>query len=238
MERLVTWARTWLGLHISPAQADAFRRYLQALQTWNQRFNLTAIREPEAILAKHFLDSLSVLTVTGCLDGQRVVDVGAGAGFPGLPLKILCPAMRLTVVESVAKKAAFCRHVADTLALDGVTVLAERAESVGRQAAHREAYDWALARAVARLPILAEYLLPLVRLGGAMVAQKGETAVAEAQEAQDSLALLGGALEKIHPLTLPGIAETRYLVLVRKVAATPPRYPRRPGIPSKRPLGV
>ncbi len=236
MRDLTSLAQRWLHWRLTPPQQAAFDRYLAELLTWNQRFNLTAIREPDQIVVKHFLDSLSVLTVTGCLDGRRVIDVGTGAGFPGLALKIACLDMRLTLVESVGKKADFCRHMVEVLGLEGVEVIAARAEEVGQQPAHREAYDWAVARAVARLPILAEYLLPLVRVGGAMLAQKGETGPAEVQDARRALALLGGELERVQPLTLPGITETRYLILVRKRAATPAGYPRRVGVPAKRPL--
>jgi len=236
MADLAHLSQTWLSVPLTSQQVAALTRYQQELLDWNQRINLTAIREPEQIATKHFLDSLSVLTATGCLNGQRVIDVGTGAGFPGLVLKIACPEMRLTLLESVGKKADFCRHIVATLGLEDVEVVHGRAEEVAHWDAHREAYDWAVARAVARLPILAEYLLPFVRLGGAMLAQKGETGPAEAQEAQRALEMLGGRLEKIHSLTLPGIAETRYLIVARKVSATPARYPRRPGIPSKRPL--
>jgi len=230
METLAHLAYRWLALDLSAAQQQAFQRYLEELLHWNQRFNLTAIREPEAILTKHFLDSLSVLRVTGCLNGRRVIDVGTGAGFPGLVLKIGCPFMRLTLVESVNKKAAFCRHMV------AVKVWVGRAEDLGHDPAHREQYDWAVARAVARLPILAEYLLPFVRLGGAMVAQKGENGPVEVQAARHALEVLGGELEHMQGLTLPSITETRYLIVVRKRAATPALYPRRAGIPAKRPL--
>ena len=236
MHKLTRWAQAWLGLRLTSQQRVAFERYRQELIAWNQRINLTAIRDPEQMLSKHFLDSLSVLKATGCLNGQRVADVGTGAGFPGLVLKIACPAMRLTLIESVGKKAKFCRHIVETLGLENVEVLTARAEEIGQQEGHREAYDWAVARAVAQLPILAEYLLPLVRLEGHMLAQKGETAPREAQEATRALQILGGKLEKIETVELPGIVETRHLVVIRKVAATPVRYPRRPGMPAKKPL--
>jgi 16S rRNA (guanine527-N7)-methyltransferase len=197
---------------------------------------LTAIRDPEAVEAKHFLDSLSCLKVMACHANLRVVDVGTGAGFPGLVLKIACPAWRVTLVEANNKKVAFCRHVVDMLGLKGVHIVHARAEDLGRDPSHRESYDWAVARAVARLPILAEYLLPLVRIGGRMLAQKGETGPAEAQEAEGVLRILGGELAQVVPVDVPGIAGDRYLVIARKVAPTPARYPRRPGIPAKRPL--
>jgi 16S rRNA (guanine527-N7)-methyltransferase len=165
-----------------------------------------------------------------------LIDVGTGAGFPGIPLKILYPNLRLTLVESVGKKAMFCQHVVRVLGLDHVEVVKARAEEVGQDPAHREQYDWAAARAVANLNILSEYLLPLVKLGGTMLAQKGESGPAEAQSAEKAMKLLGGNLRELVQVNLPGVAEDRYLVLVDKVAATPPKYPRKAGIPAKQPL--
>ncbi|HEY58045.1 MAG TPA: 16S rRNA (guanine(527)-N(7))-methyltransferase RsmG [Anaerolineae bacterium] len=233
LRRLV---QTHFGLHLTLQQCAALETYKQELLGWNQRVNLTAIREPEAVDAKHFLDSLSCLRVLGRRPEQRIVDVGTGAGFPGLVLKIACPSWEVTLVEAVGKKVAFCRHIVETLGLEGVEVLHTRAEELGHDPAHREAYDWAVARAVARLPILAEYLLPLVRVGGAMLAQKGETGPAEAQEAEYAIRVLGGELDRVVPVEVPGVAEDRYLIVVRKVAPTPARLPRRAGVPAKRPL--
>jgi 16S rRNA (guanine527-N7)-methyltransferase len=144
--------------------------------------------------------------------------------------------MQLTLVESIGKKANFCEHVVAKLGLTGVEVIQIRAEELGRLAAHREQYDWALARAVAIMPVLLEYLLPLVRVGGSVLAMKGDSGPAEAQTAENATKLLGGHLRQLHPLTLPGVVEERYLVVVDKVAATPERYPRRVGVPAKRPL--
>ncbi len=226
----------WLGIHLTPQQQEALAIYKRELLAWNKRVNLTAIRDPKTVETKHFLDSLSCLRVTGCPPGLRLIDVGTGAGFPGLVLKIACPSWRVTLVEAVGKKAAFCQHMVNLLGLKEVEVLHARAEELGHAPAHREAYDWAVARAVARLPILAEYLLPLVRVGGRMLAQKGETGPAEAQEAEYAIRVLGGELERVVPVAVPGVAEDRYLIVVHKVAPTPAQYPRRPGIPAKRPL--
>jgi 16S rRNA (guanine527-N7)-methyltransferase len=236
METLAAGARSLLHLTLTPAQLAAFQAYADELRAWNEKFNLTAITDLEGIQVKHFLDSLSVLKAAPSLAGRRVVDVGTGAGFPGLPLRIVCPDLRLTLVEATGKKVTFCQAVVDRLQLAGVTVVKARAEEIGRDPAHREQYDWALARAVAEMPVLAEYLLPLVRRGGHILAQKGETGPAEAQAAEGAARRLGGQLKQVLPVELPGIVETRYLVVFAKVAATPPAYPRRPGVPNKTPL--
>jgi len=236
MNELARHAREIIDIQLSSAQLSALKRYEEELIEWNQQLNLTAIDQPEKIRIKHFLDSLTCLKAMRDTPMDRVVDVGAGAGFPGLPLKIVCPPMRLTLVESVGKKASFCQHVVDTLGLENVTVLAERAEVVGTLPEHRERYDWALARAVAALPVLAEYLLPLVQIGGRVLAMKGESGPAEAHASERAFQLLGGHLRQLLPVTLPGVEEQRYLVVIDKVAATPDRFPRRVGIPSKRPL--
>lgn len=224
------------GVRLSGGQAAALAAFERQLVEWNDRFNLTAIRDAEGIRTKHFLDSLSCALAWKQGPPRRLIDVGTGAGFPGLPLKILYPSIRLTLVESVGKKAGFCRHVVEALGLRAVEVLHARAEQVGQLPAHREAYDQAVARAVAALPVLAEYLLPLVAVGGSMLAQKGQAAPAEVQQAERALKILGGEMRQLIPVTLPGVVEDRYLVLVDKVAATPAAYPRGPGIPARKPL--
>ena len=238
MDTLARHVRDMLGIHLRPAQVMAFEKYERALLDWNAKINLSAVRDPQDIRVKHFLDSLTCSLALREARMERVIDVGTGAGFPGLPLKIVFPTMRLTLVESVGKKADFCRHVTSVLGLEGVEVIRGRAEAVGREAAHREQYDWALARAVAGVPVLAEYLLPLVRLGGRMLAMKGESGPAEAHAAEQTLRLLGGQLRQLVPVHVPGVVEERYLVVVEKVAATPAAYPRRAGLPAKRPLPV
>jgi 16S rRNA (guanine527-N7)-methyltransferase len=241
MEKLILGAHD-LGLELTAKHLAAFELYRRELQAWNQRMNLTAIDDTEGILVRHFLDSLSCVLAFRQPEagrsaaGARLIDIGAGAGFPGIPLKIVCPTIQLTLVEATAKKAGFLEHLQAQLELDGVTVINARAEELGQDPAHRERYDWAVARAVAEMSVLAEYLLPLVHVGGHCLAQKGEKAAAEATAAESAINLLGGRLIKLVPVELRGLAETRFLVLVNKVAPTPAKYPRRPGMPSKRPI--
>lgn len=236
MENLTQGVQDLLHIHLTPRQAAVFDLYERELLEWNARFNLTAIRDSQGIRVKHFLDSLTCYLAIYDTPASRLIDVGTGAGFPGIPLKILCPSMRLTLVESVGKKAEFCRHLVETLNLEGVEVLQARAEEAGQMPQHREKYDWAVARAVASLPVLVEYLLPLVRIGGKVLAQKGESGPAEAHQAERAMQLLGGRLHQVVPVTLPGVAEERFLIVVDKRHATPQQYPRRPGIPAKNPL--
>jgi 16S rRNA (guanine527-N7)-methyltransferase len=236
MEKWVKDLKTLVGIQLTARQIAAFQRYEDELLEWNSRMNLTAIRDREGIRTKHFLDSLSCILAFRERPPERLIDIGTGAGFPGIPLKIIYPRMKLTLVESVGKKLEFCRHIVETLDLEDVTLLQARAEALGQDRAHRERYDWAVARAVANLPVLAEYLLPLVSLGGKMLAQKGESAHAEAVAAEKAIRVLGGELQQIIPVLVPGIAEERYLIVVDKVATTPPGYPRRVGLPARRPI--
>ena len=236
IERLRDWAKERLGLSLSARQVEAFAWYLDELLRRNAQQNLTAVVDPLGIAVKHFLDSLTLVPLLGQAASGRMVDVGTGAGFPGLPLRIVCPGLRLVLVEATGKKAEFCRSIVEGLGLKGVEVLHARAEEVGRDPQHRQRYDVATARAVAALPVLLEYLLPLVRVGGRVLALKGENAAVEAHGSQRALELLGGRLQQLHPVELPGVAEPRYIVEVEKTAATSEIYPRRTGIPAKRPL--
>jgi 16S rRNA (guanine527-N7)-methyltransferase len=236
MEKLIREARELLGLHLNDRQVAALASFERELLDWNDQFNLTAIRDVDGIRSKHFLDSLSCVLAWKDHPPRSMIDVGTGAGFPGIPIKILYPSMRLTLVESVEKKANFCRHMVGILNLDATEVLTARAEDVGQMPDHREAYDWAVARAVADLPALVEYLLPLVAVGGSILAQKGQSAPAEVHRAGNAMMLLGGVLRLLVPVALPGVVEERFLVVVDKVATTPKNYPRKPGIPGKKPL--
>ncbi len=236
MDKLAQHAQELFHIHLTGRQVMALVTYERELLDWNKKFNLTAIRDSESIRTKHFLDSFSCVLAWGANPPRRLIDIGTGAGFPGLPLKVLYPAMKLTLVESVGKKAMFCEHIVRMLGMENVEVIKGRAEDIGHNPEHREKYDWAVARAVAGLNVLVEYLLPLLRMGGSMIAQKGESGPAEAQLAEPAMKLLGGKLRQVIPVNLPGVADDRFLLVIDKSAATPPKYPRKAGLPLKQPL--
>jgi 16S rRNA (guanine527-N7)-methyltransferase len=236
MEKLAQDALQLFNLRLAERQVAMLAAYERELIEWNRKFNLTAIRDEESIRAKHFLDSFSCALAWKANPPKTLADVGTGAGFPGIPLKIVYPNMKLTLVESVGKKAMFCQHIAEILGLENVSVIHARAEDLGQQGEHRERYDCAVARAVANLNVLSEYLLPLVKIGGVMLAQKGESGPAEAQSAEKAMRVLGGKLRQLILVNLPGVADDRYLVVADKAAATPPKYPRKAGMAAKTPL--
>ena len=250
MELLRQGARE-LGLILGDRHLEAFERYYRELSCWNERFNLTTVTRYEDVQIKHFLDSLSCLLALGGGGNHRIpdtvplqtesrplwcLDVGSGAGFPGIPLKIMLPEIKLTLVEATGKKARFLQHMVQVLHLDRVQVLNARVEDVGHMPGHREEYDIVVARAVAHLRVLSEYCLPLCRVGGRMVAPKGEDAQQETSEARVALETLGGGQTEVKPVDLSGLQPGRYLVVVQKEARSPEHLPRRAGIPAKRPL--
>ena len=226
-----------LGLELDAEAFERFRRYRDRVA--GASFNLTAVREPALIERRHFLESIAfgrLLAERGLLeDATRVLDIGSGAGFPGLPLRIAWPGLRLTLLEANAKRCAFLRDLVGELGLVDVEVVKGRAEVAGRDPGHRGAYDLVVARAVAPLSVLVEYALPLLREGGYLAASKGSAAAREVEGAAAALDELGGAVVESVPFQPPGgVRQT--IVIVRKVGQTPERYPRRVGIPSKRPL--
>ena len=236
MRRLIEGAAA-LSIPLDDAQAAQFRRYRDELAAWNRRVNLTAVTDPDEVVAKHFLDSLSVAAAVS--DGERahglrLLDLGSGAGFPGIPLKIAFPQWRVALLEATGKKAAFLEHVIGALALEGASVVTGRAETVAHDSEHRECYDVVVSRAVAPMRVLAELCMPFCRTGGTFVAQKSAGADDEVSAARQAIETMGGRLACKQEVSYDG--GEGLLVVVEKSAWTPSRYPRRPGIPAKRPL--
>ncbi len=227
-----------LGIPLTPHQLSQFQLYYQELTAWNRRANLTAITQEPDVESKHFLDSLTLCLAVppAALSHSSIIDIGAGAGFPGLPIKLAFPEVKLTLADSVAKKTRFLEHLVTTLALTGVLVLTARAEELARQPELRESFDIALARGVAKLPTLLEYTLPFCKTGGQVVAWKHGGIEEELAAAQAAAPLLGGQISGVHAVNLPTLTDDRILVVAAKLEPTPPQYPRRPGIPAKRPL--
>lgn len=227
------------AFHLSPneGQLAAFERYATLLIAWNSHTNLTSVSSPEGIALRHFADSLTLLhALPAGSPGLRLIDVGSGAGFPGLPLAIMRPDLQVTVLEATGKKVRFLDSVVADLKLPNVRTLNARAEEAGQDRAERAAYDIVAARAVAPLRVLAEYLLPFARIGGRCIAQKGPNPTAEIEEAQNALRLLGGRLILVEQVQVPGLEQIGALIHIEKITATPAAYPRRPGTPSKNPL--
>jgi 16S rRNA (guanine527-N7)-methyltransferase len=237
MRALLQRGLAQFDIGLTAEQLDVFDAYAQLLIEWNQRMNLTRIVEPSQIATKHFLDSLSVLPALPREPHPlKIIDVGSGAGFPGVPLKIVQPDLSLTLLEATEKKVRFLDHLIVTLNLQDVIILHARAEEAGQQALHRAGYNVAVARAVAALPVLAEYLLPFVQLGGYAIVQKGQYPTQELQAAVNAVEILGGAIEQVIPVNIAGLDGARHLVCVQKVNSTPKQYPRRAGLPAKKPL--
>lgn len=232
-EKLRDWAFGY-GIVLEAEALEKLDQYAQFLCAYNGKVNLTAITEPEEIARKHFLDSLLLAAATPMPEGARLADVGTGAGFPGVPLKILRPDIRLTLIDSLQKRIVFLQALSQQLALP-FEALHLRAEDAGRQSGLREQFDMAAARAVAALPVLCEYCLPLVKVGGLFAALKSRGAEEEMAAAQRAISQLGGELEGVRRFQLPG-AEERAIVLIRKISQTPPKYPRPSAKMAKSPL--
>ncbi len=225
-----------LGLELDRKQLEKFGIYEELIEEWSKHTNLISSNSREALVARHLLDSLSCLAMNHISPGDRVVDIGTGAGLPGIPVKIAEPGISLTLLEASAKRAKFLEYTLGELGLKDVRIACYRAEEFAHIEAERESYDIALARAVAPMPTLLEYALPLLKTGGALIAQRGKNAKAEMQSASFADAQLGGEVESIKRIRVPYLSATRHLVIVRKTQKTPDKYPRRTGVPFKRPL--
>lgn len=224
-----------MGISLDHGKAGLLRRYYDRLIEENKKYNLTAITGEKEVADKHFLDSLTCLKVLD-FKGKYVMDMGTGAGFPGIPLKICQPDMELMLVDSVKKKVAFLKDIIKELGMEGATVKWDRAEAMGRSADYRERFDIVVSRAVASLNVLAELCFPLVRVGGCFLSMKGPEVNDEIKLAENAVKILGGRLEVIEHTTLPLSGDQRNLLIFKKHRATPEKYPRRPGMPAKRPI--
>lgn len=221
-----------LNIILEEKQIENFYKYMNLLLEWNQKMNLTAITEPNDVILKHFIDSL---TIEKLIDkDKKIIDVGTGAGFPGIPLSIV-KEEDITLLDSLNKRIIFLEEVIDNLELKNIKAVHSRVEEFAKNKKERESYDIATSRAVAPLNVLLEYLLPLVKIGGKCICMKGSN-VEEIEEAKNALKILGGEIEKIEKITLPESDIIRNIIIVKKVKQTPLKYPRKAGTPSKEPI--
>jgi len=229
-----------LGLELSSTQTKQFELYYQELLEWNKRINLTSITDYEEVQIKHFFDSITVTLALAKEDmdkpGLSIIDIGTGAGFPGLPLKILLDQSRLVLLDSIAKKAAFLCHLSQKLELSNVEIVTGRAEEIARLPLYRQQFDLVVSRAVASLPTVVELALPFCQIGGKFVAQKKGEISQEIDKADKAINVLGGKLNQVKSIELKELSDERCLVIIDKICPTPEKYPRRPGIPKRRPI--
>jgi len=238
MEKLVEGSRQ-LALPLTEHQLEQFQRYYEQLVEWNRKVNLTGITDYGEVQVKHFVDSLTIILAledTPWVSGSfALLDIGTGAGMPGIPLKIVRPGARLVLLDSIAKKTAFLRHIVRELGLEGAEVLTQRAEEIGHLPEYRESFDLVVCRAVSQLATVAELTLPFCRIGGLAVIPKKAGIESELSQANGAIDILGGKLKSVREVIIKGL-EQHLLVVLEKTSITPPIYPRRPGIPAKRPL--
>ncbi len=224
------------GITLNDRQIEQFDKYYQLLVEWNKKMNLTAITDQEEVYLKHFYDSISAAFYIDLNKPLSICDVGAGAGFPSIPLKICFPKLKVTIVDSLKKRIIFLEALAQELALQQVEFFHDRAETFAKKREFREQFDVVTARAVARMSVLSELCLPLVKKGGIFVAMKAANAEEELKKGERAIRLLGGQLEQIHSFQLPIEESERNMIVIKKVKKTPNKYPRKPGTPNKQPL--
>ena len=234
IELLIEGAKEY-GIALSGEQADKFSQYARLLKEWNEKINLTAITNPEGIVTKHFLDSLSIIPFIP-QGAKFLIDVGTGAGFPGIPVSILKKEIKVTLLDSLEKRLKFLQEVSNALELKGLKMIHGRAEDYGVNKDYREKFDVATARAVANLPVLLEYCLPFVKTGGLFIAMKGPDIKDEVKDSKKALDILGGKVEEIKQFTLPESDMERSVVIIRKLRHTPTSYPRKSGKPTRDPI--
>ncbi len=221
---------------LSQKQIEQFMKYKQLLLEWNQKINLTAITEEREIILKHFADCVSIVSAMSFPRGASVIDVGTGAGFPGIPLKIVCPEIQVTLLDSLQKRLIFLQEVIQQLALTGVSCVHSRAEDSGKEKEYREKYDYCVSRAVANLAVLCEYCLPFVKVGGIFLSLKGPDVEQEVQQSQKAIKVLGGEITEIKQVVIPNTELQHKIVFIKKVQQTPIQYPRKAGKVLKNPI--
>lgn len=223
-----------LGVRFSVEQLDKFYKYMELLLEWNEKINLTAITDEDEIIIKHFIDSLTI--VKDIDKNAKVVDVGTGAGFPGIPLSVVRPDIKMFLVDSLNKRLVFLQEVKEQLKLENIEIIHARAEEFGQNKKYRESFDIATSRAVANLATLSEYLIPLVKIKGKCICMKASEIDQEVEEAKNAIKVLGGTIEKIDKFNLPETDIGRTIITIIKQKNTPGKYPRKPGTPSKEPI--
>jgi len=236
VKNLTRFCHEELKINLDEDKINQFKSYQQELLEWNQKTNLTSITEPVQVEIKHFIDSLSCLKIIDSPRSNKIIDIGSGAGFPGIPIKIVYPNKDIILLEATQKKVDFCRHILNKFDLNPNAALVGRAEDIAHDVNQREKYDIAISRAVASLPALMELLLPFVKVGGTAIAMKGKDIQQELVSAERALQILGGRIELVQKIFLPILEEERNLIKISKINSTPEKYPRRPGLPVKKPL--
>ncbi|MDQ1143394.1 16S rRNA (guanine527-N7)-methyltransferase [Bacillus sp. SORGH_AS 510] len=224
------------GITLTDKQLDQFQTYFETLVEWNEKMNLTAITEKHEVYLKHFYDSIAASFYFDFTKPFHLCDVGAGAGFPSIPLKIVYPHIEVTIVDSLNKRISFLNHLANVLQLENVHFVHDRAETFGVNPTYRESFDVVTARAVARMSVLSELCLPLAKVGGTFIAMKAAHAKDELEVGQKAITTLGGKLEKVFTFTLPLEESERNILIIKKQKQTPKKYPRKPGTPGKSPI--
>lgn len=223
-----------MNIVFTEEQLQKFYQYMNLLIEWNEKINLTAIVEPKEIILKHFIDSLTIIKYIE--HDKTVIDIGTGAGFPGIPIKIVRPDLKVTLLDSLNKRINFLNEVIKSLELENISVVHARIEEYAKNKHYRENYDIATSRAVANLTTLSEYMLPMVKVKGMAICMKGSDVNEEISKSKNSINILGGEISKIEEFILPKSDYKRNLILIEKARQTPGKYPRKPGIPSKEPL--
>ncbi|MBD3109330.1 16S rRNA (guanine(527)-N(7))-methyltransferase RsmG [Bacillus sp. AGMB 02131] len=224
------------GIELSPRQLEQFRLYFETLVEWNEKMNLTAITDKDEVYLKHFYDSISAAFYFDLHSVESICDVGAGAGFPSIPIKICFPHLHVSIVDSLNKRITFLNHLADVLQLENVSFYHDRAETFGQNPNHREKYDLVTARAVARMSVLSELCMPLVKVGGQFLAMKASSAQDEMKIAEKAIKTFGGKIHTVEKMLLPFEESERNIIVINKVKATAKKYPRKPGTPNKQPI--